>query len=59
MYLEKAKVVNFRGIRNLSINFEDTSTVLIGENHHMVDILPMKMLNQLLYDVGFTHYPSN
>ncbi|MBQ4246373.1 MAG: DUF2813 domain-containing protein, partial [Succinivibrio sp.] len=31
MYLEKAKVVNFRGIRKLSINFEDTSTVLIGE----------------------------
>ncbi|WP_202108648.1 DUF2813 domain-containing protein [Succinivibrio dextrinosolvens] len=33
MYLEKAKVVNFRGIRKLSIHFEDTSTVLIGENH--------------------------
>src|SRR5574344_13000 len=33
MYLEKAKIVNFRGIRKLSINFEEDNTVLIGENH--------------------------
>ena len=33
MYLEKAKIINFRGIRRLSIHFEEENTVLIGENH--------------------------
>lgn len=33
MYLEKAKIINFRGIRKLDINFEEDNTVLIGENH--------------------------
>lgn len=32
MYLERAKVVNFRGIRKLSVDFESDSTFLIGEN---------------------------
>lgn len=32
MYLEKATVINFRGIRKLSVDFEESSTVLIGEN---------------------------
>ena len=33
MYLEKAVIVNFRGIRKLSVDFQEDSTVLIGENH--------------------------
>ncbi|MGN0902402.1 MAG: DUF2813 domain-containing protein, partial [Succinivibrio sp.] len=33
MFLEKAKVANFRGIRKITVDFEDGSTVLIGENH--------------------------
>lgn len=32
MYLEKVKIENFRGIRKLWIDFEESSTVLIGEN---------------------------
>ena len=32
MYLERAKVTNFRGIRRLSVDFESDSTFLIGEN---------------------------
>lgn len=32
MYLEKAEVENFRGVRHLCINFEAQSSVLIGEN---------------------------
>lgn len=33
MYLEKAVIVNFRGIRKLCVDFQEDSTVLIGENH--------------------------
>jgi len=33
MYLDRIKIENFRGIRKLDITFEDTDTVLIGENH--------------------------
>ena len=32
MFLEKAKVQNFRGIRSLAVDFEENSTFLIGEN---------------------------
>ncbi|MGN1280386.1 MAG: DUF2813 domain-containing protein [Succinivibrio sp.] len=32
MYLERARIENFRGIRKLSVDFEDSSTFLIGEN---------------------------
>ncbi|WP_286035576.1 DUF2813 domain-containing protein [Succinatimonas hippei] len=32
MYLETAEIFNFRGIRHLKINFEEDSSVLIGEN---------------------------
>lgn len=32
MYLEQAEVRNFRGIRELKVDFEEDSTVLIGEN---------------------------
>ena len=32
MYLEKAEIRNFRGIRELKIDFEEECTVLIGEN---------------------------
>ena len=32
MYLETAEISNFRGIRHLKINFEEDSSVLIGEN---------------------------
>lgn len=33
MYLERAKILNFRGIRRLKVDFEEDSTLLIGENH--------------------------
>ncbi|MCU6218079.1 YjbD family protein, partial [Enterobacter bugandensis] len=32
MYLSAVLIRNFRGIRNLEINFEQDNTVLIGEN---------------------------
>ncbi len=32
MYLQQAEIRNFRGIRHLKVDFEDDSTVLIGEN---------------------------
>ncbi len=32
MYLESIEIFNFRGIRHLAVNFEQGSTVLIGEN---------------------------
>jgi putative ATP-dependent endonuclease of OLD family len=32
MFLEKAEILNFRGIRHLSIDFQEDSTALIGEN---------------------------
>ncbi len=32
MYLSEAEVSNFRGIRHLRVDFEDTTTALIGEN---------------------------
>ena len=33
MYLERAKILNFRGIRRLNVDFEEDSTLMIGENH--------------------------
>ena len=32
MYLQSAEIQNFHGIRNLAIDFEKDTTVLIGEN---------------------------
>lgn len=53
MYLFKMKIINFRGIENLSMHFDKNFSVIIGENsHHKSTIIDAI---RLFYSLGDPH----